>query len=253
MYPYLFGVIETYTVMMIIGIIAALAVFEIFFRKSLKEPSGKIYYLEMSLIISIAVGLVGAYLTQNLYDFIQDPTHYHWSWSLTFYGGLIFGVGMFILLYFVWIRKHYPGSLEKIFWIVPGSVTLAHGFGRIGCFLEGCCYGLPTDAWYGVKFVTTSEKVVPTNLFEAIFLFILAAIFIFLAFKKRWPYTISVYLITYGIWRFLIEFVRGDYRGSFIPGLSPSQFWSIILILLGIGYLLWRIFSFNKKIPQKAE
>ncbi|MBQ2431188.1 MAG: prolipoprotein diacylglyceryl transferase, partial [Campylobacter sp.] len=62
-----------------------------------------------------------------------------------------------------------------------------------------------------------------------------------------------IYLIAYGVWRFFIEFARGDYRGSFIPGLSPSQFWSIILVILGVAYLLFRLFYWNKKIGQKNE
>ena len=47
----------------------------------------------------------------------------------------------------------------------------------------------------------------------------------------------NIYLILYGIFRFLIEFVRGDDRGSFIPGLTPSQFWAIIMIVMGILFM----------------
>ncbi|MBO4541227.1 MAG: prolipoprotein diacylglyceryl transferase [Bacilli bacterium] len=252
MYPKLFGVIETYSVMLILGILAAMFLFEFYFRKILKEPGKLVFYLETSLIIAIMVGLIGAYLTQNLYDFIEDPSHYHWSWSLTFYGGLIFGVGCFFLLYFVWARKHYPGSWEKILWIAPSSISLAHAIGRVGCFLAGCCYGVPTDAWYGIQFQTTTTKVVPTNLFEAIFLFALFGVLFFLAVKKHCPYGPSIYLITYGIWRFIIEFFRGDHRGSFIPGLTPSQAWSIALILLGIGYLIFRLLIRKKKQETQA-
>ena len=253
MYPKLFGLIESYTVMMIVGIVAALALFEVYFRKILKEPGGKVFYLEMDLILAIAIGLAGAYLMQNLYDFIQDPAHYHWNWSLTFYGGLIFGVGSFLIIYYFWVRKHYPGSCEKIFWIAPSSICLAHAFGRIGCFLAGCCYGLPTNEWYGIQFETTAEKVIPTNLFEAIFLFALSAVLILLAIKKKTPYGLSLYLVAYGIWRFFIEFARGDYRGSFIPGLTPSQFWSILLALLGIAYFVFRQFIWPriKKQPKQ--
>ena len=227
--------------MLVLGIIAAMTVFELYFRKVLKEKGSLVFYLEMSLIIATAVGIGGAYLTQNLYDFIQDPSNYHWSWSLTFYGGLIFGVGTFFALYALWARKHYPGSWEKILVIAPAAIALAHAIGRIGCFLAGCCYGEETDAWYGIQFETTDTKVIPTNLFEALFLFALVGVLLFLALKFRSPYGASVYLIAYGIWRFLIEYVRGDYRGSFIPGLTPSQFWSIILVLLGIGYAVFQI------------
>ena len=253
MYPTLFGFLESYTVMIVLGVIVALVIFELFFRKCLKEPGGKVYYVELSLLISIAIGIIGAYLTQNLYDFIQDPAHYSWSWTLTFYGGFIFGVGTFILLYFVWVRKHYPEALEKLFWIFPACIALAHAIGRIGCFLAGCCYGVETHEWFGVHFQTTDTTVVPTNLFEAIFLFVLGGGLALLAFKKKSPYGLSIYAVAYGIWRFSIEFVRGDYRGTFIPGITPSQFWSILLVLFGIGYFLFRFFYLNKRIAAKKE
>ena len=251
MYPKFFGVIESYSVMLILAFIAALVLFEVYFRKIIKEPGEKVFYLEISVISTVIMGLIGAYVIQNLYNFIQDPSSYHWTWALTFYGGLIFGIPTFFLIYNLWAKKHYPGSWEKILWIAPSCVTLAHGIGRIGCFLEGCCYGIETDAWFGIKFETTATKVVPTNLFEAIFLFLLAGVLLFLAIKKHCPYGVSIYLISYGVWRFCIEFVRGDYRGSFIPGLTPSQAWSILLVLLGIGYLLFRILYFNKRLAKQ--
>jgi phosphatidylglycerol:prolipoprotein diacylglycerol transferase len=62
----------------------------------------------------------------------------------------------------------------------------------------------------------------------------------------------TVYLIGYGIWRFLIEFVRGDIeeRGKFIPGLTPSQFWAILMVIGGIAFFfIYRYF--DKKIESK--
>ena len=56
--------------------------------------------------------------------------------------------------------------------------------------------------------------------------------------------TLAVYLVSYGIWRFVIEYFRADYRGDFIPGLSPSQFWSIIMVIGGIViFFLYRYFD----------
>ena len=60
----------------------------------------------------------------------------------------------------------------------------------------------------------------------------------------------SLYLVSYGIWRFVIEYFRADYRGDFIPGLSPSQFWSILMVILGVViFFLYRKFDpiFNKE------
>ena len=63
----------------------------------------------------------------------------------------------------------------------------------------------------------------------------------------------TLYLISYGIWRFVIEYFRADYRGDFIPGLSPSQFWSIIMVIGGIiVFFIYRYFDpkLNKENEQ---
>lgn len=254
MAPRLFGFIESYALMLGLGIFAALFLFEFYFRKVLKVPSGKMFYLEIPLLVAIAVGLAGAYLTQNLYDFIQDPAHYSWNWSLTFYGGLLFGVPTFLLLYFLWGKKHYPNGLWTILLVAPSSIALAHGLGRIGCFLGGCCYGRHTDAWYGVHFETTADKVIPTNLFEAIFLLLLFGILLFLLLKWKTPFGMPIYMISYGIWRFLIEYIRDDYRGSFIPGLTPSQFWSILAVVFGIIYIIVLVLMKKKdRFPKEVN
>ena len=136
--------------------------------------------------------------------------------------------------------------------IAPISITIAHGFGRIGCFFAGCCYGKETEAWYGIQFPGLHTKVIPTQLFEAIFLFVLSAAMIVLLFVVNFKYNMSLYLISYGIWRFVIEYFRGDYRGSFIPGLSPSQFWSIIMVIAGVAvFFIYRYF--DNKIESKQK
>ena len=67
----------------------------------------------------------------------------------------------------------------------------------------------------------------------------------------------GVYLIGYGVWRFLIEFVRDDERGAFIPGLTPSQFWSILMVIGGITFFfIYRYFDKkfeNKKASEEAN
>ena len=67
---------------------------------------------------------------------------------------------------------------------------------------------------------------------------------IVLLFKFKFKYNMSLYLVSYGIWRFVIEYFRADYRGDFIPGLSPSQFWSIVMVLLGVAiFFVYRKFD----------
>ena len=133
--------------------------------------------------------------------------------------------------------------MDEVVKIAPAAITLGHAFGRIGCFLDGCCYGKTTGTALDMYFPVLDRSVLPTQLYESFFLFILTAVLLFLVFKKDFKYTFIVYLGAYSIWRFVIEFFRDDPRGGFIPFITPSQFWCI-LIWIGIIPL----FIFLKKI-----
>ena len=135
-------------------------------------------------------------------------------------------------------------SFLKYFEIFVPSLAWAQGFGRIGCFLAGCCYGKPTDAWYGIAFTHSNIApnnipLIPTQLISSVFDFILAGLLFYIASKKKKDgILLSVYLILYSIGRFMIEFLRNDERG-FIAFLSTSQLISIFTLLLGI-YLYYK-------------
>ena len=262
----IFGVsIDLYTICFLVGIIACL-VFTIIAMKKCGYSSTARDTIIIIGIFAILIGLLSAALFQAFYNLIAGKGFVFEG--MTFIGGLIGGIIAFVGLYFLYVYAINPRLKEKSFFksdmnkgiwyllrIAPISITIAHGFGRIGCFFAGCCYGKPTDAWFGVKFPGLVEKVIPTQLFEAIFLFVLSAAMIVLLFVVNFKYNMSVYLISYGVWRFVIEYFRGDYRGSLIPGLSPSQFWSIVMVLLGIGiFFLYRYFDpkFNKE-PEEIE
>jgi phosphatidylglycerol:prolipoprotein diacylglycerol transferase len=78
-------------------------------------------------------------------------------------------------------------------------------------------------------------KVIPTQLIESIFLFILFFVFSYLLLKKKFKLNQSLYFICYGIFRFLIEYIRDDYRGTTILKIfTPSQFTAILLVAVGI-------------------
>ena len=134
------------------------------------------------------------------------------------------------------MKRRYPNEsfVSNVLIIAPACITIAHGFGRIGCFFAGCCYGIETDSIWGIKFPHLNHNVYPTQLYEAIFLFILFGVLFVLAYKFKFKYTFSVYLASYGIFRFLIEFIRGDDRGAYFLGLSPSQMFSLVGIIISI-------------------
>jgi len=93
--------------------------------------------------------------------------------------------------------------------------------------------------------------VIPTNLFEAIFLLAVCAVLTYNAFKENYKYNFPIYLIAYGAWRFAIEFLRDDPRGSFVPGLTPSQFWSVLMFVGGLCWIIVDLIIKNKKRTVK--
>ena len=181
------------------------------------------------------VGLIFAVIFQSIFDAFKENSE-NPAFAMTFYGGLIGGAAFFLIYHKFVIKKKYPTSnfTNDVLLIAPSCICVAHAFGRIGCFLAGCCYGIETESSLGVLFPGMEHKVYPTQLFESAFLFILFAILFVLAYKYKCKYTISIYLLSYGIFRFLLEFIRGDERGSYFLSLSPSQWISIIAVVLSI-------------------
>ena len=237
---------DVYPIMMVLGLGMCFVYLEIYLRK-IKTDRSLITSIELAGTISALIGVITSILFQNLYDFIENPSEYKWTWAMTFFGGLLGGVLAFLIQYFFFMKKKHGPFMKTLLVVVGPCIAIAHGIGRIGCFLDGCCYGVPTDSIFGIKFTTTATKVWPTNLFEAIFLITLSIVLLLLAIKTHSDYIFPSYMISYGIFRFLIEYLRGDHRGSFIPGISPSQFWAIVLFVIGIVYIVILIVLKKKK------
>ena len=168
-------------------------------------------------------------------------------------------IHLFLLIYFVVGRIRAKNDYLKSFFpltsCIAPAIAVAHGFGRIGCLFAGCCHGRLTDSWLGIMMHGNMgyAKYVPTQLFEAIFLFSLCALLVIRALKAE-KYNFSIYLIAYGIWRFVIEYVRADYRGStFISFLTPSQLVAIILIAVGAGLAFIEYKSAKKQVSDAED
>ncbi len=259
MYPKLFGVefLNTYGLMIALGIISCYFLLDTLCKKN-KIDEKFTLFIEINGVASIIVGFVFAALFQSLYEFIENPSAgFKISGNITFFGGLIGGVLTFLIVYFIF-RKKFKNTLFNVLSIIPPCIVIAHAFGRVGCFLAGCCYGKPTDSIWGVYFPSrpTAGVVFPTNLYEAIFLFVLFAVLLFLLIKFKFKYNLPLYCVCYGVFRFLIEYLRGDARGEFVAGVSPSQFWSIIIVVVGIGLWLFLYLKYKKNeknTPQINE
>ena len=250
MYPNLFG-IEGFSMvaMILIGVIAASVLFFIYLHKNGLEKKS---YLDLIVVIisTALMGIVFAILFENLYEAIKASVNGnipHWTWAMTFYGGLFGGVVTFILMYRFYYLKNNKPIFSHILIIAPACISLGHAFGRIGCFLSGCCYGIETHSSWDVYFPIHDHAYLPTQLIEMTFLFLLAGLLAFFAFKKVTPYTFLIYMGAYGTFRFIIEFFRGDERGQ-LAGLSPSQYWCIVIVLGAIPvYFILKKYFFSKE------
>lgn len=238
--------IHMYGILIAIGILAAVKVLYTYSRKN-KISEKFIDFTFYNGLFSTFFGFLSATIFQGLYNYIKNPENgFILNEGFTFLGGLIGGTISFLIIYNIFKNK-YKEKLSDIISILPCSILIAHAFGRIGCFFAGCCYGNTTNSIFGIQFPGLTEKVLPTQLFEAIFLFILFAVCSYLYLKNNNKNNLIIYTISYGTFRFLIEFLRGDDRGMlFNTFLSPSQIWSIILILIGIILIF-----FNKNIKEK--
>ena len=262
----IFGLsIDLYSICFLLGVIACFVYTYIAMKKCGYSPTA----IDTILIIGIFAILFGIFsgvLFQSIYDYIADPSKgFKITGRMTFIGGLIGGIVSYLAIYLIYVYLINPKLKEKNFFksdmnkgawygvrFIPASITVAHAFGRLGCLFAGCCHGKITDAWYGIYNVEVGAKTVPIQLFESIFLFVLTAAMIVLFFKFHFKYNLSVYLISYGIWRFVIEFFRADFRGNFIGGISPSQFWSIIMVLAGVAFFfIYRKFD-NRFVKEET-
>ena len=219
---------------LLVGIGIALAMLYLQYHPLFKSKSdSEKYKIHLSLLVSIIGGFAGAFLFDAYSQGINLTFENINQVGLTFFGGLLSG-----LLILMVSLKLFSLPLLNTLNILSLSFCIGHFFGRLGCFMAGCCYGSPTDSVFGVVFPKNSLpydhyheliKIHPTQLYESIFVL---AVFVFLT-KTKNKNPFYIYLISYAVFRFLVEFVRSDNRGVIFNQqlLSPSQMISIITVI----------------------
>jgi phosphatidylglycerol:prolipoprotein diacylglycerol transferase len=158
--------------------------------------------------------------------------------GLVYYGGLVGGLAGAYLF-----ARSKKLAFLKLYDVLAVGLPVGHFFGRIGCFMNGCCYGKPTNLPWAIHFPASHETggvgVHPTELYEAglnILLFFWLANY----FRKTKidGLVTSCYLMSYAILRFCVEFYRGDYPQSqmiFNGIFTPAQGLSIVIFITGLA------------------
>ncbi len=250
--------IHGYGLMIGIGIVVALLVGD--FRAQKRGLDGDfIYGLTIATVIFGFLAARTLFIITEWQDFLKDPMSYVTGNGFVVFGGIIGGI-ITIWAYCKFKKVDFLAYLDLM---VP-SVALAQGFGRMGCFLAGCCYGKETDSIIGITFTNSGfapnhVKLLPSQLIMSAGDFIIAAILLFYSGKDRSKgKTSALYLMLYSAGRFFVEFTRNDDRGT-VGALSTSQFIGIFILIAGaIAYFVAipardKKAAASKNIPQNEE
>ena len=247
MYPILFKVgnisLESYWVFMILGfILGGIIVYCQAKRKNLN--SHKAIYL---IIATITSGFIGSRLGYLLLNF----SHYQknllkilqfWKGGFSWQGGFI-AAFLIVLL----ILKNNKEEIGKWLDVIIFGMLLGHSIGRVGCFLNGCCYGITTNVPWAIKNLSLGDNLLrhPTQLYEA-FLYFLIFLLLYFYSKKIKLKNGSLFFIGttfHSLTRFIIEYFRFNtdfiYQGkTWYLTLTHAQLTALIIITISLLILL---------------
>lgn len=254
--------LHSYGLMIALGFLAALYGAQRYLKPRGVDPQALSEMGFIALFLGVA-GTRALYILMNPMEFsLLRPLEWFAVWE----GGLVFQGAIPVTFLYVYIACRRRGIP---FWQlvdagIPG-LALAHAFGRVGCFLNGCCYGQCSETLpWAVRFPPGSpvfysqagmmpmpdgwsHPVHPTQLYSVAAL--MAIFLLLLVLRTKWHpftgFTMPVYLVLYGVKRFIVEMFRGDNNPTLLGFglLSNQQVFSIISILLGIWlflFLRWR-------------
>lgn len=199
-----------------------------------------IYDLGFGAMVGAVVGArVFHVLFENVWrEFVADPMKFFkvWEGGLVWYGGFI---GSFLVCFWmVWRRRIHPWQLGDF--IAP-AITFGYAIGRLGCFMNGCCYG--HEVSWGIVIPERHEVPPiprhPTQLYEAASALLIGAFLLWLLPRRKFRGQVWwAYVVLYAIARFTVEFWRDDPRGEYGP-LMTSQWIALLLFPAGVvGYLV---------------
>jgi phosphatidylglycerol:prolipoprotein diacylglycerol transferase len=260
MHPYLFTIgrfrLATYGVLVALGYLAALFYARTNARRIAFDEE-QFWDMFAALIIGAVMGGKILYAVLFWHGFGDSFFGRLWGVLRDFRSGFVYlgGLAGAISVGYWYLRKNAIEFFSTADMLAP-AIALGHAIGRIGCFMAGCCYGLPTSGRFGVVFNDPDCLVPsyylgvplhPVQLYESVcnLLLFLALHRMFLAREKfRKGAVFMAYACGYALVRFSLEFLRGDERGGFFLWLSPSQWGAVAMLIVCVLY--------HDKLPQRS-
>jgi phosphatidylglycerol:prolipoprotein diacylglycerol transferase len=251
MYPELFHIggftMNSFGVMMALAFISAGFVAHWQFKQRGVKPD----FIYGLLIACVVGGLLGA----KIHYLIIHPEE--WPGNLLSGGGLVWFGGLFgAIVAVVAVTLLSKERLAAVMDSGGPAVAVGYAVGRMGCFLRGDDYGVPTDLPWGLSFPEglppTTVKVHPTQIYEVLASLVIFALLVWVIsprFKREGP-LIFAYLLLAGIERFLVEFVRTN-EPVFL-GLTQQQWISVALFVIGIAGM-WYFETYGRMRPAVGD
>ena len=220
--------------------------------------------LDLGIYIIISA-LVGAKLLLLVTDFKAFAANPRELLTLLRSGGVFYGGLILAVVVSLWYIRRVGLPLWTTTDVFAPGIALGHVVGRFGCLFAGCCFGRPTKLPWGITFsdpfaaanVGTPLGVAlhPTQLYEAGAEFLILIVLLAMERRSRGfaGRTFWLYMLLYAVSRFIIEFYRGDERGT-VGMFSTSQFISILLAPLAVVMLVYlsRVVQPEPKRTKKA-
>ncbi|HQB11715.1 MAG TPA: prolipoprotein diacylglyceryl transferase [Candidatus Omnitrophota bacterium] len=217
----------SYGLLFAVGMVVSLILMR---RRAVKEGFPAPDDCSDMMLVLLVWGVVGArlfYVLQNLSYYASDPLRVFaiWEGGLIFYGGAVSGLIGFI----VTLRMKKIPFWRFLDFIVP-YIALTQFFGRIGCFLNGCCFGKTCHLPWAVSFPHSGGPVHPAQLYEAFYTLLLFVCLRVRGRRARFEGEVGLlYFMLYALGRYLIEFVREP--GLSWLGFTMNQWISIVMIV----------------------
>jgi phosphatidylglycerol:prolipoprotein diacylglycerol transferase len=229
--------LRSYGLMIALGVIAGYLVARNYIKKLGLTEDNFLDLLIWLLIFCILGAKLLYVLTNDTLFYLHNPKEIIMSGGvgLSFFGIVIAG----ILVAFFYAKKkkvNFWGLID----VLATGVFIGYAFGRIGCFLNGCCCGVPTDFWLGFRFAANDFMRLPTQLLTSF----LALIGFFIVVKvektKRfYGKTASVFLLLYAVITFIVEIWRDIPNKAIATVLSWNQISAILIIPIVLIFITW--------------
>lgn len=254
MHPVLFHLggikIYSYGAMIALGVIAAIAYMTYQGRREAGLTFDQANSIFLYIFFAAVIGGKVFLIFENPSLYLHHPGRLFGSAGFVFYGSFLFAVPT---MFWYFRSRHLP--VYKMLDVMAVTTCIVHGFGRIGCFMAGCCYGTPTSSFLAVVFTDPASQAPlnvglhPVQLYESGFLFLLGAgLFIFNRHKTFNGQLFLIYIMSYAVGRSILEMFRGDEDRGYVIGkvISNSQFIAILVIIAAL--VIYRSWSRKQRI-----